>query len=336
VFNNRTDAEVGPVCDREGGRAEAFAREGGVGAHYHDYERFLRHGLDAVVVATPLPVHAKQSVLALEAGCHVLSEVPAANSLEECGQIVQAVRRSGMKYMMAENSCYMAYLQSWRQMVADGRIGHAIYAEAEYVHNCRAIMRDPDGGLTWRAGMPPIYYCTHSLGPLLMIMEDRCVTATGLHTGPHVAPDLGAIDLEVGLFRTAKGGVIKILNGFSVVREPAFHYYVVYGSKGVLETGRPGDAEGTKAFFADVPHLQGMARLPLTTSHTGAPPEARAGGHGTTEYYMVEDFIRAIREDTSPAIDVYRAMDYGVPGLCAHLSAERGGAPVEVPDFREM
>ncbi len=336
VFKNRKDAEVVAVCDQDGARAEAFAREGGVGAHYDDYEKFLKHGMDAVVLATPLPLHATQGILALEAGRHVLSEVPAADSLEACGRIVQAVRRSGMKYMMAENSCYMAYLQSWKQMVADGRIGEVTYAEAEYIHNCRALMRAPDGGLTWRASMPPIFYCTHSLGPLLMLMEDRCVSATGLHTGCHVAPDLGAIDLEVGLFRTVKGRVIKILNGFSVAREPAFHYYVVYGSKGVLETGRPGDGEGTKAFFSDVPHLQGMVRLPLTTNHTGAPPEARAGGHGTTEFYMVEDFVRAIREDRTPPIDVYTAMDYSAPGLCAHLSAERGGVPVEVPDFREM
>ena len=333
VFKNRRDVEVVAVCDRDGGRAETLA--GQEAAHYDDYERFLKHGMDAVVVATPAPLHAEQVIRAVEADRHVLSEVPAVYALTECEQVVRAVRRSGMKYMMAENSCYMAYLQSWRRMVEDGRIGEVTYAEGEYVHNCRALMRSPDGSLTWRAGMPPIFYCTHSLGPLLMLMGDRCISAVGLHTGCHVAPDLGAIDLEVGLFRTAKGRVIKILCGFSVAREPAFHYYVVYGSKGVLETGRPGDAEGTKGFFADVPHLQGMTRLPLTTSHTGAPPEARAGGHGTTEYYMVDDFVRAIREDTEPAIDVYTAMDYTAPGLCAHLSAENGGEPVAVPDFRE-
>lgn len=335
VFRNREDVEVVALCDLDAARTESLGG-GQPGARaYEDYEKFLEHGMDAVVVATPAPLHAGHVIRAAESGRHVLSEVPAAYSLDECGEVVRTVRRSGVKYMLAENSCYMAYLQSWKRMVDDGRIGEVTYAEAEYVHNCRSIMRDADGNRTWRASMPPIYYCTHSLGPLLMLMGDRCVTAVGMHTGSRVDPELGAIDLEVGLFRTAGGRVIKILCGFSVAREPAFHYYVVYGSKGVLETGRPGDSEGTKGFFSDVPHLQGMARFPLTTSQAGAPPQARAGGHGTTEYYMVEDFVRAIREDSEPPIDVFTAMDYTAPGLCAHLSAGRGGAPVEVPDFRK-
>jgi predicted dehydrogenase len=237
---------------------------------------------------------------------------------------------------MAENSCYMAYLQSWMAMVREGRLGEVTYAEAEYIHHIPSLMRNPDGTPTWRASMPPIFYCTHSLGPLLMLMGDRCVSATGLHTGSHVAPDLGTIDLEVGLYRTAGGRVIKILCGFSVAREPAFHYYVVYGSNGTLETARPGEVEGTKAFFTDVPHMQGMARLPLTVNHTGAPPEARAGGHGTTEYYMVDEFVKAVREGRTPPIDVYTAMDYSVPGLCAHRSAEGGGVQVTIPDYRDL
>mgnify|MGYP003324872305 CR=1 FL=1 len=70
-------------------------------------------------------------------------------------------------------------------------------------------MKDADGTLTWRANFPPIQYCTHSLGPLLFITDDRCVSATGLSSGSNVAPDIGAIDLEVGLFRTANETTIS-------------------------------------------------------------------------------------------------------------------------------
>ncbi|MFO8078706.1 MAG: gfo/Idh/MocA family oxidoreductase, partial [Armatimonadota bacterium] len=59
-----------------------------------------------------------------------------------------------------------------------------------------------------------------------------------------------------------------------------------------------------------------------------------AGGHGTSEYFMCNDFVRCITDDTAPAIDVYRGLDYSVPGICAHISAENGSEPVEVPDFR--
>jgi hypothetical protein len=49
---------------------------------------------------------------------------------------------------------------------------------------------------------------------------------------------------------------------------------------------------------------------------------------------MAQDFVRAVRSEIPVPIDVYDALDYTAPGLCAHLSAERGGAPVEIPDFR--
>lgn len=51
-------------------------------------------GLDAVVIGTPMPLHVQQSVAALERGLHVLCEVTAAVSVEECKQLVQAAARS--------------------------------------------------------------------------------------------------------------------------------------------------------------------------------------------------------------------------------------------------
>lgn len=75
--------------------------------------------------------------------------------------------------------------------------------------------------------------------------------------------------------------------------------------------------------------------LPLDAARRHAPPEAVVpGGHGDAEYWMVRDFIRAARGEALPAIDVYDAVEYTAPGICAHLSAERDGIAVEIPDFR--
>ena len=62
-----------------------------------------------------------------------------------------------------------------------------------------------------------------------------------------------------------------------------------------------------------------------------APKEARAGGHGTSEFYLVRDFLKAIETDTDPAIDIVRAMDMTVPGLIAHEAAKKGGVWMDVP-----
>jgi predicted dehydrogenase len=336
MFAHHEEARVVAVCDADRARAEAFARDSQVPSAYDDFTGLLAHDLDAVVIATPLPCHAAQSIAALERGKHVLCEVPAVASLAEAEALAEAARRSAAIYMMAENCCYNPFMNSWRQWVTEGRIGRIIYAEAEYVHDCRSIMRDAAGRLTWRAAMPPIHYCTHSLGPLLWLNGDRCVSAVGMHTGINVAPELGAIDMEAGLFRTAGGAVIKILCGFSVARKPSFHTYTVYGTRGCLE--KPRDGSETRAYFAGEPDSAGMAALPLlpdAVAWSGTlPSHAGRGGHGTSEYFLVNDFVNAALHGAPVPIDVHTALDYTVPGLCAHLSAEEGGRPVAIPDSR--
>jgi len=77
---------------------------------------------------------------------------------------------------------------------------------------------------------------------------------------------------------------------------------------------------------------------PLATAATditdpNAPEEALRGGHGTSEYYMVRDFIGAIEQNTRPPIDVARALDFTIPGIIAHESAMQGGKWLDVPLF---
>jgi hypothetical protein len=108
------------------------------------------------------------------------------------------------------------------------------------------------------------------------------------------------------------------------------HWQVFYGTEGTLENRRAPWEEAKLYRSGD----EKMAPIAAEGSDPNAPPEATAGGHGTSEYYMVDGFIQAVLDGVPPPIDVYRSMDYSAPGLCAHLSAERGGEPVEVPDFR--
>lgn len=325
------DARIVAVCDINEERAMNIKKELSLEAAYSDYDKFLTHVMDIVVVATPLPFHVSNSIAALESNKHVLCEVPIANSIEECEALAKAVKKSKTKFMFAENCNYWYFVEKWRELVAEGKLGKPTYAEAEYVHDCRSIMRDSQGNPTWRASMPPIYYCTHSLGPVLSIINDKIVSAVGMSVGVNVAPDLGAIDMEVGLFKTKNGAVIKILCGFSIERKPPFHYFSIYGTGGCLETIR-GTMENT-AYFKDS-GASGMTKLPYTTNHPQAPGSATVGGHGTCEYYMVKAFIESIKNNTKPPIDVYEGLDYSLPGLCAHLSVQQGGKLVDIPDFR--
>ena len=61
---------------------------------------------------------------------------------------------------------------------------------------------------------------------------------------------------------------------------------------------------------------------------------SNAAAHGIAKNRVASEFIESILNDTIPSIDVYRAMNYTVPGICAHLSAQESGEPISVPDLR--
>ncbi len=304
---------------------------------FRDYDEFLRKtDLDIVVIGTPIPFHAEQAIKAMESGRHVLSEVTAADNIKDCERLVHTVKRTGMKYMLAENACYFHFIREWTKLIREGRLGRIYYAEGEYIHQIRHLLRDPaTGELKWRANRPPIHYISHSLGPLLMMFDDRVVRATGSGRERHTMPDLevvGAIDMQVALFETEKGITIKVLRSSVVTREPPFHYYTIYGTKGCIEnTGfRVGEEWG-------VIYIEGedeaVRRINCPISDPEAPEEAEKGGHGTSEYYLVRDFVEAIEKDEKPPIDVVRGVDMTVPGLVAHEAAMRGSIWLKVPHF---
>lgn len=327
-------AQLLAVADRDAQVCDRVATEFGFPRRCRDFDDLLREELDAVVIATPAPLHAGQSITALEAGLDVLCEVPAVWNLEEASALVGAVENSTGSYMFAENVNYLDRTVAWKQFIDDGHVGKIFYAEAEYVHNCGPLFTHPDGTPTWRASMPPIHYCTHSLGPLLAWTGDRCVSASGLHTGSHVRPDLGTIDMEVGIFQTAAGGVFKLLCGFSVVAEPARHWYCLYGTEGMLESGRSADSPDRGYIAARHEQTAGPAANVVPAARHQVPSDAVAGGHGHSEWFLVDDWLRALLAGAPSPIDVYAGLDMTLPGICAHLSAQQGGQPVAVPDPR--
>jgi hypothetical protein len=132
--------------------------------------------------------------------------------------------------------------------------------------------------------------------------------------------------------------VVKILCGFSIAREPPLVWFVVYGTKGCLESPRHSypwtpEKRRFRGYFEDVPNLHGMISYPLSVRYPRGAPET---GNGTPEYHLVDGFINSILNDTKPPMDVYEAMDHTAPGICAHMSAEAGGKPIDVPNYRKL
>ena len=310
---------------------------------YSTYHEFVNAPLDIIVIATPIELHAQQSIQAMESGKHVLCEQTVAYTVDECELVIRAAQRTGKVYMMAENYCYFHYIQEWRKLIGQGKLGKIHYAEGEYIHEIEDLLVDPATGQRhWRYTRAPIWYCAHCLGPLLTLMDDRIVKATGLQSGRNTHSDgtVAFLDMEVGLFQTQKGAVIKILRSQVAKRYGANNshmvWYSLYGTEGFIEAGREGGGQTTGLYYAaaEMTRQQGAQPYPCPTSDPSAPADAKAGGHGTSEYYMVRDFLAAIETNTQPAIDAVRAAEFTVPGILAHESAMKGGVWLDVPELR--
>lgn len=338
LINVRRDCELVAVCDLNRERAEQVAREVGCKA-FDDYDAFCAADLDAVVIVTPPSTHLACTRKAMAAGKHVLCEIPVVMSLEEADDLLETVRRSGRIYMAAENVNYFPIVQEMHRLVREGRIGRIAFAEGEYIHDCRHIVFDRDDGLgggthdapSWRGEFEDIRYCTHELGPLLMMIDEPIVSAVCSIGAAPAQRYPGEVRAAAATFQTSGGRVIRELRASSIAKQPEFHFLGVYGTVGAIETNRYRWYQELMLYT----EAEGKTQtIPCSLTHADAPPEASAGGHGTSEYYMIGDFIQAIINNEPPYLDVVRGLEMTVPGICAAESGRRGGIKINVPTYR--
>ncbi len=345
-FLNVEDAEVIACADRAEPpreRAMAFIGDRPV-KMVREFEELLDLKPDAIAVATNGRLQAEHAIQAMEAGCHVMSEVPGAFTQEEIVHIVAVAERTGKQYMLAENSCFLDFLRYWYKWIQEDRFGSISIADGEYLHYLPATLEAPDGSRfsptharaegrsdgvpTWRADQPPIQYLTHDLGPLLNVLDDRVVSVT-CKDGPwwQVNAPLRA-DGQIALYQTAKGSLIRILVTLNT-RRPGAHNYRLFGTLGSTEWY---SHEGfCRRLDRDRDEKEGWERVNIGSA---ARDDDKSSGHGGTDIKTAYYFTKAILEGKSVPIDVYRMCDFTLPGILAARSAELGGQPLTVPDIR--
>jgi len=332
-----------PLCRQEAERvlAEAGNRSAKIVA---EYDELLAMRPDAICVASNGKLQAEHSCQALEAGCHVLSEVPGAYTVEEWIRLRDTVQRTGKLYMLGENSAFLDFLRYWRKWTLQERFGQISIAEAEYLHYLPQSLAAPDGtrlspsearaqGRTdcapiWRADQPPIQYLTHDLGPLLEVLDDRCVSVS-CRSAPWRCPEAPLrSDGQIALFETAKGLLVKIMVTLNT-RRPGEHRYRLFGTEGSVEWFA---YEGyCRRFDRGRAHKDGWERIHIGPA---ALDEDRTAGHGGTDLKTARHFVNAALHGSPSPINVYRAIEYSLPGIIANRSAEMGGAPLPIPDLR--
>ncbi|MCZ6679276.1 MAG: Gfo/Idh/MocA family oxidoreductase [Candidatus Poribacteria bacterium] len=344
-FTTITETKVAAVCDLNENTLNEIAGKFGIEKRFTDYEQMLAdEDIDIVVLATPENLHVPQSISALNAQKHVVSEVTAAVSLEQCYELVRAVRGSQTKYMMAENYCYSQSNVLIKNMARQGLFGDIYFGEGEYLHDIKSLHHDSGGNPTWRyywqVGINRCNYATHNLGPLLQWFDERVVSVSCLGTGVHTDPEHAMEDTVMMLCKTESGALIKIRIDM-LSNRPANLYFSLQGTTGCYESAR-GLGDEDKIWLAD--YCKPGDWLPLADFYDeflpeawkNPPEEAVTAGDVSGEYFELRDFVDSILNDTEPPMDVYDALDFTVPGLVSEQSIANGGMPVEVPNFREI
>lgn len=244
------------ATDEIEGRAEKLVDVWGLAGARPDFDAMLADpSIDAIAIFTQRWTHGPLVVQALRAGKHVFSTVPMAVSREEISSIIDAVRETGLTYMMGETSYYNPATVFARQKLAAGEFGRVFYAEGDYLHDMDLGFYDAyrfSGGEAWKAtaSYPPMWYPTHSIGGVLGAIPSHAVSVSCI--GVHDERGDGVFDTGVSmfgndfsnmtaLFELADGGSMRI-NEFRRVgypartRESRFRFFGTEGSFEQLAT----------------------------------------------------------------------------------------------------
>ena len=364
--------QVTAICDDN---AESLApwRDEDEVRLFTDYSDVLSDSaIDAVCIATPIQLHAQQSIQALQAGKHVLCEVTATRTLEECRALLEAARRSDRVYMMAENCCFFREVLMVQNMVEGGVFGDLISAEGNYIHDCRTLFFDAEGELTWRGQLQSAtctsWYPTHSLGPICRWMDvnrsDKLIslatwgssaTACAAYAARNFPADHAVQHLEwrtpdttQTCVRTQRGALIEHRLAVSAPRPHPCNFYELQGTKAAFASPgllgnfepqiwicdqSPTIADGTAQSWESLWKYADQWEHPLWREHGEI---ALQSGHGGSDFFVMREFAGAIQEKRAPLFDVVDAVTWSCLTPLSAQSLAQNGAPVEVPDWNNL
>lgn len=335
-FHQHPHCTVEAVADLREDRRAALQKTYSCAKAYTSLTEMLKdRQVEAVGLFTPAPDHARHVLEALAAGKHVLCAVPAAMTLEECAQLLEAVKRTGLTYMMAETSYYQQLTISARAFYRQGDFGRIYACESEYHHDGLESLFVENGARTWRYGFPPMHYPTHCTAHLLGVTGERITEVTCLGWGdedPVLKDNVYRNPFwnETALFKTDRGTSFRV---------------AVWWKGAHLGTERAQYFGDRMSFFFEHPNGLGPVivrrpgklekYLPRRWWETEMLPEAlrHDSGHQGSHTFLTHEFVDAVLSRRAPAVGIREALAYTVPGIVAHQSALAGGEQKKVPQI---
>ncbi|BBH24596.1 alpha-N-acetylgalactosaminidase [Paenibacillus baekrokdamisoli] len=351
-FQSSPEAEVVAICDLDESLLAEASKQFNIPRTYRIFEDMLESDIDAVVIATPMQLHTPQTLAALEAGKHVLSEVTAGVTMDELWWLKENVEKHNQVYMMAENYCYIPENQLINNMVEQGLFGEVYFGEGEYIHDLKSLTvgynrpssnnQKTSWRKYWQTGKRGAFYPTHSLGPVMKWFKgDRIESVSCFGTGWHTSPEHKQEDTSITLCRLASGKLIKIRIDCISNRPHNMSYYSLQGTKGCYEAPRGLGDQHKICLTAGQNDKDNLQWQPLKDfyhllpeRYLNATEEQRESGHWGGDYFIIQDFIDAITKNVQPSINVYDACEWTAVAFLSELSAMNGGKAIPMPNFR--
>ncbi len=353
IYKEHPAVESVTICDKDPRRLEEAGRKLGVRA-VADFEEILADkSIDAVHLVTGIPDHARQSLAVLDSGRHCACTVPMATSVEDLKALVDAQRRSGKNYMMMETAVYTRQFLNAREMKERGLFGRLqLLRGAHY--------QDMENWPPYWAGLPPMWYATHAVAPLLALSGGRAVKVHCFGSG-EMREELKAQygnpwPIETAIFQLSSPKLsAEVTRSLFHCSRPYMESFAVYGEDACYEWQMENEAPVLFRVNPETPGNRG--RLLQERPEPADRPELltpeirkftkrfvysdenrhlsfeQGGGHHGSHPHLVDEFVLSIVEGRKPSIDAVTAANWTAAGICAHQSAMSGGGAVEIPAF---
>ena len=351
IYLRHPNANMYAICQRNKESLNKTGDTFGIEKRYTDYDELLQDSnVDAVHINTPIPDHAAQSIKALKAGKHVACTVPMATSVEECRQIVELVKETGLTFMMMETVVYAREFLFMKELYDKGELGKLQFLKASH-------QQDMDGWPNYWPGLPPMHYATHCVGPVLGLTRDEAEYVSCFGSGTIREELIGhynspyAVESTHIKFKNSDLSALVYRSLFDTARQYR-ESFEVYGSKKSLEwpliEGKPLVLHTAKKPEPEIPeevespdyaHLLPKEIQAFTTGGVYDTDEhqhlsfTQGAGHGGSHPHLVHEFISALVEKREPFPNARQSANITCVGILAHESAQKGGELIKLPAF---
>ncbi|MDB5155431.1 MAG: oxidoreductase [Mucilaginibacter sp.] len=346
IYQHHPNANMYAICQRDYTKLHQVGDAFGIEKRYTDYDELLRDpGVDAVHINTPIQSHAEQSIKALRAGKHVACTVPMATTVEECRRIVEAVKETGLTYMMMETVIYSREFLFVKELYQNGELGRLQFLRASH-------QQEMAGWPGYWEGLPPMHYATHCVGPVLALANADAEYVSCFGSGRidenliskygspfaiescHIKfkdSDLAA-EVTRSLFNTAR----QYRESFDVYgSKKTFEWTLVEHEQSVIHTGETPE----KVTIPDYAHLLPKEIRAFTTDGVYDANSnqhlsfIQGSGHGGSHPHLVNEFVSALVDNRQPFPNARQSANITCVGILAHESAMDGGKKTDLPDF---